>query len=478
MKSEPREADVVIIGGGYSGTMLAAELARRGVSTVLVEGSGRLGRGAAYSTAEEAHLLNVRAGRMSAWADRPDHFAETVSAEGHGPEDFVPRRRYGEYLRGILTEAIAGGAATVVEGQAVAAERADGGWIVRLADGRAIEAGALALAQGNQPPGTPGFARGISGELFISDPWSDAGRAAVTRAAASGGDVLIVGTGLTMIDVVLTLDEARLRGRVVALSRRGLAPLAHAARDPAPVELDEVPQGRLMALWRWLRRRSDEVGWRAAIDSLRPYNQLLWQGLGKSEQKRFLRHARPWWDVHRHRIAPQVAARIDRLTQTGKLEIVGGRVTDMWEEGGQLSVTIRRRRTPLTPLASGESPSPPGGEVRKFALAVNCTGPLGSIAESRDGVLRSLFEAGLARADRLGAGIEVEGVSRVVPRLARDEPLDSARDEPLDFARDERNLLWAVGPLTKGTYWEIVAVPDIREQVAAVADDIAQELAR
>jgi len=458
MKSEAASPDVVIIGGGYSGTMLAAELARRGVSATLVEGGGRLGRGAAYSTTEEAHLLNVRANRMSAWADRPDHFADTVSAEGHGPDDFVPRRRYGEYLGMILKEAMASGLVTVVEGQAVAAERADDRWIVRLADGRPIESGALALAQGNQPPGTPGFARGIPSELFLSDPWSDSGRAAVTRAAASGGDILIVGTGLTMVDVVLSLDEARLRGRVVALSRRGLAPRAHAPYDPVPVELDEVPRGRLMALWRWFRRRSAEVGWRATIDSLRSYNQFLWQALSETEHKRFLRHARPWWDVHRHRIAPQVAARIERLTQAGKLEIVGGRVADMWVEGGQLRVEIARRGLPPRP-----NPSPPkGGEGLRFALAVNCTGPLGSIAESRDGVLKSLFDAGLARPDHLGIGIEVEGASRVVPRLAR----------------DERNLLWAVGPLTKGTYWEIVAVPDIREQVAEVANDIAEELGK
>jgi uncharacterized NAD(P)/FAD-binding protein YdhS len=452
MKSECA-ADVVIIGGGYSGTMLAAELARRSVSSVLVEGGGRAGRGTAYSTAEDAHLLNVTAGRMSAWADQPGHFEQAVRAEGFKPDDFVPRRRYGEYLRGILDEAVASGLVTIAEGEAIDTSRDGGGWTASLADGRICRARAIALAQGNQPPGTPAFARGVSDKLFIKDPWSDAGRAAVTRAASSGGDVLIVGTGLTMVDVVLSLDEARHRGRIVALSRRGLSPRAHAvpstssgqARGPAPVDLDDVPQASLMALWRWLRRRSAEVGWRAAMDSLRSYNQLLWQALDMREQRRFLRHVRPWWDVHRHRIAPQVAARIERLVQAGRLEIVAGRVVDMWEEDGWLGVRLARRRKPLTPLASGES----------FALAVNCTGPLGSIADSADPVLRGLFGAGLARADRLGMGIEVEGRSRVVGA----------------------DRAWAVGPLTKGAYWEIVAVPDIREQVADVASDIAEELA-
>ena len=454
MKSDGLAADVVIVGGGFSGTMLAAELARRKIRSVLVEGSGRAGSGTAFSTTEEAHLLNVPAGRMGAWADRPDDFAKAVEAEGYGPGDFVPRKRFGAYLRAILDEVRAGGLATLAAGAAMEAEHRDGGWSVTMEDGSRIEAKALVLAQGNQPPGTLGFARAIGEQLFVNDPWSDAGRAAVTRVAESGEDVLIIGTGLTMVDVVLSLDEAGHRGRIVALSRRGLAPRGHAAHDPAPIELDEVPQGSVLALWRWLRRRGAMVGWRAAVESLRPHSHALWQALDAREQRRFVRHARPWWDVHRHRIAPEVAARIARLVGEGRLEIVAGRIRAMGEEDGGLKVEIRRRGQALTPLASGESPSPSRGEEFRFALAVNCTGPLGSIADSGDGVLRSLFGAGLARADWLGMGLDVDAASRVAgaPRA------------------------WALGPLTKGKFWEIVAVPDIRDQVAAVADDIAREL--
>jgi uncharacterized NAD(P)/FAD-binding protein YdhS len=441
MKSDPAAADVVIIGGGYSGTMLAAQLGQRGMTATIVEGRGRAGKGTAFSTPEVVHLLNVPATKMSAWPDKADDFADSVAGEGYQPTDFVPRRRFGAYVSAILAEARASGRVTVLDGQAVEAEPAGNGWIVTLADGSQVEAEALALAHGNQPPERLRVAEGIPPDVFVNDPWSDEGRAAVLKVAEEGGDVLIVGTGLTMVDVVLSLDAAGHQGRIVALSRRGLTPRAHASFDPVPVEQDEVPHGSVRALWRWLRKRGAELGWRAAVDSLRPHSQGLWQSLDEKEQKRFLRHARPWWDVHRHRIAPEVAAVLKRLIGEGRLEIVAGRIKSMREGNQELVAGIQRR---------GKSET----KEQHFALGVNCTGPLGAIGRSEDGVLRSLFDAGLAKPDWLGMGLDVDGKSRV--------------------AGAER--LWAVGPLTKGRFWEIVAVPDIRGQVADVAKDISEEL--
>lgn len=447
-----RSASVVIVGAGFSGTMLAAELARKGIAATLLDGGGRAGQGTAYSTDEAAHLLNVPAGRMGAWADQPGHFAAEVAKDGYESHEFVPRRRYGEYLREILREATASGLVKVVQEDAVAVERTGEDWVVRLADGSRVQGNALALTQGNQAPQALPFARGISPDQFVNDPWSEDGRAAIFKAAASGGDVLLVGTGLTMVDMVLTLDEARLRGRIVAVSRRGLMPRAHADHGTAPVTLEELPKGSLKGLWRWLLDRGAAVGWRAAVDSLRPHSQALWQSMSPAEQKRFLRHARPWWDVHRHRIAPEVAGRIKRLIQLGKVEIVAGRVTDMWVKDGKLDVSIRRR---------GKRQA----DDHKFVLAVNCTGPLGAISQSKDPLLASLFEADLAKPDALDLGLEVDERSRVL------------RYEATASTQDERQMLWALGPLTKGKWWEITAVPDIRGQVAAVAEDIAKELA-
>ena len=441
MKSEGALADVVIIGGGFSGTMFAVQLARRGLTATIVEGSGRAGRGTAFSTPEEVHLLNVPAGKMSAWPDEASDFAEAVAGEGYEPTDFVPRRRFGSYLRAILDQELQRERVTLVSGDAVSAEPDGEGWRVTLGDGSRIEARALALAQGNQPPEPLRAATSIPPGLFVNDPWSDEGRSAVLKIAESGGDMLIVGTGLTMVDVVLSLDAAGHQGRIVALSRRGLTPRAHAPFEPVPVEPEEVPHGSVRALWRWLRKRGAQHGWRGAVDSLRPHSHALWQALDEKEQRRFIRHARPWWDVHRHRIAPEVAGVLKRMIGEGRLEIVAGRIKSMREENGELVAGIQRR---------GRSEA----REQHFALGVNCTGPLGAIGRSEDGVLKSLFEAGMARPDGLGMGLDVDGRSRVAGA----------------------KRLWAVGPLTKGRFWEIVAVPDIRGQVADVAGDIAKEL--
>jgi uncharacterized NAD(P)/FAD-binding protein YdhS len=430
--------------------MVAAQLARRGIASRLIESAGREGRGTAFSTTEPAHLLNVRAEAMSAWPDAPADFAK-VTGDARG---FAERRVFGRYLRAILDEAVASGVVEVVANKAANAVPRDCEWDLELEDGTTISASTLVLAHGNQPP-EPLKAGADSGPRQINNPWSDQAAAAIAEVAASDGDVLLIGTGLTMIDTVLSLCAAGHRGRIVALSRRGQVPKAHGDFVAAPVVEDDLPNSGLLALWRWLRRRSGEVGWRAAVDSLRPHSQDLWKALGAAEQRRFLRHARPYWDVHRHRIAPQIAGQIAERVAAGQLEIVAGRIAGMRTIDGAIEVAIRRRGTnPLTPLASGESPSPARGEAfsSRFAFAFNCTGPLGAISRTCDPLLRGLLERGSVRPDVHGIGLEVDERSRAGERL------------------------WALGPLTKGRYWEIVAVPDIRVQAAAVADDIAAEL--
>jgi uncharacterized NAD(P)/FAD-binding protein YdhS len=182
------------------------------------------------------------------------------------------------------------------------------------------------------------------------------------------------------------------------------------------------------------------VGWRPAVDSLRPHSHRLWQSLPLQEKRLFLRRGRPWWDVHRHRIAPEIACKVDRLIHDGRLEVVAGRIVAARNVNGRVEVTIRKRGI--------EIPQP----AEQFGYVFNCTGPLHAIEETRDPLLRSLLDSREARPDELGVGLEVDENSRAGERL------------------------WALGSLTKGRYWEIIAVPDIRTQAAAVAEDIALEL--
>jgi uncharacterized NAD(P)/FAD-binding protein YdhS len=434
MKSD--RVSVAIVGGGFSGTITAAQLARRGIDSIIIDGSGRIGRGIAYSTAESAHLLNVRAEGMSAWAGEPEHFTRWFGGDGRA---FAERRRFGAYLGEILDQAVASGKTRTTAVAATHATAAEGGWSIGLSDDRTIEARALVLALGNQEPEPlPGLA--LLGERYIPDPWGEEARAAVRDVADRGGSALLIGTGLTMVDLVLSLEAAGHRGGVVALSRRGQIPRSHADYEPASAAWEELPASNLRRLWRWLRRRSAEVGWRAAVDSLRPHSHALWQSLDGDQQRRFLRHARPWWDVHRHRIAPAVARTVARIIGEGRLQILAGRIVSARDAANGIEVEIRKRGAR-------------SAQQMRFDYAFNCTGPLHSIERTRDPLLRSLLDAGGVRPDHLGIGLEGDEKSRVGERL------------------------WALGSLTKGRYWEIIAVPDIREQAAAVAEDIARELA-
>jgi uncharacterized NAD(P)/FAD-binding protein YdhS len=413
---------VAIVGAGYSGTIAAVEIARAapGAQIVLIEKSGHFARGAAYGTTSPGHLLNVRARNMSALDGEPMHFADWAAGEGHCPDSYVPRRDYRRYLGTLLD-----GTPEVsrVTGEAVAVE--DEG--VRLASGELIACDAAVIAGGNYPSRLAA----AFGAQAIHDPWSPEGAAAVARAAERGGDLLLVGTGLTMVDMAVSLEEAGFSGRILAASRRGLVPRAHVS--PAAAALEWRPPERLGDLVRSVRAREP---WRASVDGLRPHSVALWQGLAESEQRRFLRHLRPWWDVHRHRIAPRVAARIEAMRASGRLEIAAARVVRV--EGD--AVTLARRG---------------GGEIRRrFEAVINCTGPEGDIARIADPLIRNLLESKRARPDRLGLGLDVDSDSR----------LAGGGDSP---------ALYALGPLTKGAFWEIVAVPDIRGQAAGVAKAIA-----
>jgi len=375
---------------------------------------------------------------MSALADDPDHFVRRFEAEGGNRRGFAERRLFGRYLREMLSDATDKGCASIEQSTAVSARRDGGTWHVELDDGRTVSAAALALAIGNQDP-EPLRALAGAGDRFVNNPWAEDSRNAVDDLVENDGSALLVGTGLTMVDLVLSLGAAGYQGRIVALSRRGQIPRAHADFEPAPVGLEDVPQGHVGKLWRWLRERSAQVGWRAAVDSLRPHSHALWQSLDVNQQKQFMRHARPWWDVHRHRIAPQVAATVHGMISSGQLEIAAGRIVRATQAPDGMEVELRRR-------GSQES------SKERFAYAFNCTGPLHAMEKTKNTLLRGLLDAGEVKPDQLDIGLTVDENSRA------------------------GNRLWALGPLSKGRYWEIIAVPDIREQAAQVAEDIARSL--
>ena len=421
--------------------MLALQLARRGVRPLLIDDSAAGGRGIAYGTRDPAHLLNVPAGKMSAWPQQPADFAGGCGLE---PGAFAERRGYGDYLAGQLDEAVAAGTVAFAHGEVRAARPSTSAglrpgrtmWELLTDQGMQIETEALALATGNGQP-APFAIPGRPDSAMVQNPWGAEAGERLAEAAREGWPLLLIGTGLTMVDVVLTLDRLGYQGEVTAVSRRGLVPRAHQAGPvplPAP-SLGEIP-AKLSDAVAWLRARGLGVDWRSAVDSLRPVSQALWASWDETTKARFVRHARPWWDVHRHRIAPQAAAVLQRWSGEGRLTVIAGRVAG--GDSGMVEIASRR-----------------GGSVSiEAGLAINCTGPSERLADSANPLLRQMLGDGLVAPGELGLGVRVD-----------------------DGCRGGEGL-WAVGPLTKGRWWEITAVPDIRVQAERAAEAIASDLAQ
>jgi len=430
---------VAIIGGGFSGALQAINLLKhQGPRATLIERRDVAARGVAYSAAHPDHLLNVRANNMSALPQEPDHF-ERWLARRHPAlvGSFAPRLVYGDYLAELLDDArrAAPERLALVQGEAIDLTREGEGWRITLGDGRKIGADAVILAPGNLPPHIPGSIDPdvLPPGCFAAEPWSGD----IADGLSDADAVLVIGTGLTMIDIALLLGARGFGGRIIALSRRGLTPRAHAPVTPST--LDERPLPETIALLRHARARSNQVGWRAAVDELRPYTEGLWTAADLGQRQRFLRHLRAWWDVHRHRIAPQVAAKIEAMRAEGRLEIVAGKLVDAMAESTGACVHYRPRGQDDVATLS----------VRRI---INASGPQGDLLRTEEPLLRSLLGRGLIRPDPLRIGIDVTQQSEII----------GADGEPFP-------TLFALGPMTRGTFWEIVAVPDIRRQTWAVA---------
>jgi uncharacterized NAD(P)/FAD-binding protein YdhS len=424
---------VAIVGGGFSGAMLAARLAEGGIACTLIDRTGDFGLGVAYSTPFEGHLLNVRSNRMTAIEGRPDDFVDWLKAHAPAhadPEGFAPRQVYGRYVQDRLTTVAAArpGLIETMTGE-VEAILSNG---VRLAGGRIVPADAVVLATGNPAPKTA--APGSQAGRVIGDPWAPG---ALDRIEDSD-TVIIVGTGLTMVDMVLWLEARGWRGQARALSRRGLKPRGHEARPDAAVPATEAlltaaPSLRLHEA----RRLSRTESWRGVMEGLRPITARLWQEADTPTRARLVRHLRPWWDVHRHRIADTIAAAITRLEAKGRLTITAGRVRSIDQDADGVTLSFRPRTGPEQAPLTGR-------------WLLDCTGP--GHDPARDPLTGPLIAEGRARLDPLRLGLELDAEGRALQA---------------DGTPDDR--LFVLGPPARATFWETIAVPDIRKRIEDVA---------
>lgn len=439
---------VAVVGAGFSGLLTALHLAADpdGPIVRLIERGGAFARGAAYATANPDHLLNVRVANMSAFPNEPEHFTRWLSEhEGwssHG--GFVTRGVYGDYLQDLLRKALEdteAGRLLLEYDEAVEVEPSGAGWRVRLALGRTIEAAAVVLALGVLRPAPPAMAEDklLNSGRYLGDPWDPK-----ARLEDEATDVLLLGTGLTMIDAAVSLW--RPGRRFWAISRRGLIPRPHAPTAKGAVVV--APTGSPRELLSAVRKAAGDGRWREAIDSLRPHIQSIWLGWSVEERRAFLRHLRPWWEVHRHRLAPSVARRIGLMMRGRELVVRAGEITALEPTREGAEVAWRPRGAKVT---------------RRLAVnaVVNCAGLLGDLEQASDPLLQRLLSRGRIRPDPCRLGADVDPSSRLIGADGRPQA-----------------GLFAVGPLTRGAFWEITSVPDIRSQAAGAAQTILSGLRR
>lgn len=427
---------IVVVGAGFSGVAVAAQLLRRGARVTLIERGAHWGPGVAYGPAARGgHLLNTPAARMSALQNAPEDFVAWLRKRGAGVDGagFAPRRLYGAYLEHVLGRAGGGlfSRLTRVRDAAMAC-RPDGagGWRVTLASGRTIGADAVVLAPGHSPLTAP--APFETADMI--GPWDQRALERLPR----GRDVLLLGTGLTMADVAIGLSQTSRKGVIYALSRRGRLPQTHA--PSAGQGVGDLALELSDALHQF--RKQAGADWRAALDALRPSTPALWARLGAVRQARFLRHLRPWWDSFRHRAPPEIGARLAALIAEGRVRILAGEIVEARRESGAWRLQHRPRGTRTT-------------QRLDVAGVVNCTGADHNVSRWDDPLIRQLLAEGLARGPENGLGFDVDEGN-----LLRDRGGASQAG------------LFLLGPLAIGAFWETTAAPELRARADAIAGSV------
>ncbi len=452
---------LAIIGAGFSGTLTAVQALRQAqpgqLRVVLIERRARFARGLAYHTWDDNLLLNVPAGNMSALAGEPGHFVDYLRGidPAYGPASFISRRIYGDYLEDTLAaaERAAGGHLQRLSGtvRSLAREAATGQWRIALGGGKALQADAVVLALGHFAPLDPAAVAGIRGsDAYVANPWdSDAiDRSDRTRPIA------ILGAGHTAVDVLFRITSSGTLPQVLLISRRGLltqghrfAPKAPAAAQDMPAFLQGVPatlRAYMHAIIREARAQAAAGGdWRDTLNSLRPHTPTLWQRLGISGQRRFLREVVPYWDIHRHRLAPTAARRLEQLLQSGQVRRIAGQLLSCATDGAVTQLRLRPR---------GAS----AAQALSVGTVINCTGPTYDIGRIQEPLVAQLREAGLIRPDPLRLGMEVDARYRVIARDGTATP-----------------GLYYIGPMLKARYWEAIAIPELRVHTQRLAQQLS-----
>jgi len=453
---------IVIVGGGFCGVSIAIRALRSSEMTdctvVVIDRMPRLGQGVAYGTTSPYHLLNAPAGSMSAFEEVPTDFVEFCKRVDPTAScaSYVSRRLYGEYMEFRLGEAEQCSDVRLVRVHGVVENVSDSSdresACVRLADGRKFDADYVILATGDAPQGgqlPPGSGDDIR-SAYVEDPWQPHAMDGV-----DGGVSLVLGSGLTAIDVAIQLVKEQGVRKVVLLSRRGLRPHSHITmptlgNDSAVALPRNLTQdglvGKLRAVRTFARAHQLAGGdWRTAVSDLRNLAPDMWRSLTHRDKARFVRRLRPFWDIHRHRCAPATAQTFDWLVENGKIEFIVGKLFALHKTRAGVLATVCSRKS---------------HDTRSLIVdqLINCTGPAGRGSVAQGSLLCRLMEDGVVTLDTVGIGIETTGTYRVIGNNGR-----------------SANSIFYVGPLLRARYWEATAVPELRMHCTELFNEVLRE---
>ncbi len=453
-----RPTTVAIVGGGFSGAVFGLKLhmAQPDWRVVIIEPSRTLGRGIAYGACRPQHLLNVPVSRMEIglqprfadWLQQHrSKMAEALVESGldvHAA--YVPRYLFGDYIEERIgevlnTRSVTG--LTTLRGEAVRMLRNGTG--VLLTDGREVAADIVVLAMGNLPPRPPGGADPwlYDTGFFVPDPWARDAFTDIDR----DEPLLLIGAGLTMVDVALRLDADGHRGPMLAVSRRGLLPRRHEAGGAWSEFLAQHGAASPRLLTRMIRQEvtramSQGVPWQRVFDAARPAVPGIWHNWTPAHRRQFVRHLRVRWDIHRHRMAPRIDDALAALRRRGALEVVAGRVTGYAQADTMVDVKLH--------LRSGTN------RLFRAGRVINCTGPGAGFDRIAIPLIADLRERQLAISDALAVGVMTQDCAVI------------------DASGIASRWLFALGPLTRPNWWEITAVPEINLQI----DRLVAQLSR
>lgn len=448
-----RQVDLAIIGGGAAGVLTAINALRRAsgpLRIVLFEPASMLAQGIAYATPWPEHLLNVPAGKMSGFPEQPEDFLDYLMARpetagrarGEVGADYAPRLQYADYLLLRLGEAEANSPARLqtVHEAVVALQPEAGAQLLQLGGGERWQAAQVVLAGGNSMRPLPVSGAEALPPAQVVDAWDYDG----VRLLAGDQDLVIVGSGLSMADCVVSLVAAGHQGRIHVLSRHALLPLPHAHGGVADFDPQPLLQQSLRMRVRTLRAHAraaaaQGIPWQGVMDRIRPLGQALWRSLDDADQRRFLRHVVRYWDVHRHRIAESVHAQLAALEQAGQLQRHRARLGTVLVQHSTLEVHGQGIAGSMSPLNVG--------------AVINATGVETRAAGLRNPLLQQLLADGLARPGPHGLGLDAEPDSGALR----------------DAQGGAHAGIHVVGSLRIGTLWESLAIPELRVQAAQAA---------